>query len=341
MNEKATQKLIVIYGILPAMVIALAATTLHRVWPPAGAAVTAMFLGMGFRLIKVPPVSWEKGLQFTSKKLLKLAIILLGGSLNLMQLKTVGLVSFQVIFFTLTAAFLSARLTGKYLMKIGFNQRTLIAVGTGICGGSAIAALSPLLDADDEEIAFAISATFLFDIAGVILFPILGHLMGLSDMGYGLWTGTAVNDTSSVVAAGYAFSQSAGDYATMVKMARTTMILPIGILLNGAVLLREKKKENKNSAATRLHPAKLIPWFIGIFCLVVALNTAFPFSPAISKTMKTASAFIITSALAAIGLSTYLKRLLKGGLKPLILGGIVSLVVVIVSLIVQTVLGLL
>ena len=338
MENKRNEITNILPGILVCVILASISTVLHSYIPAAGAAVIAMFLGMIWRGFKAPSSSWIPGMTFTSKKLLKFAIILLGGSLNMVQLRTVGAMSFRVMVFTLLSAFLSAFIVGKYLMKINFNQRNLIAVGTGICGGSAIAALSPILEAEEDEIAYAISATFLFDIIGVVLFPLMGHLLQLSDMGYGLWAGTAVNDTSSVVAAGYTYSQAAGDYATIVKMARTTMILPIGLLLNAAVLVRNRRSGESRSGSS-LNAGKIIPWFILVFCGVVALNTAFPFPPALSGGMKQASAFIITMALASIGLKTDIRALLKGGRSPLILGGVVSLTVAVVSIAVQYLLG--
>ncbi len=343
MDKSKNDKTSIVPGILVCTALAALSTLLHKLIPAAGAAVIAMFLGMVWRGFRVPEAAWLPGMTFTSKKLLKFAIILLGGSLSLIQLKSVGVISFRVMVFTLASAFISARLVGKYMMKIGFNQRNLIAVGTGICGGSAIAALSPILDADEKEIAYAISATFLFDIIGVLLFPLMGHLLQLSDLGYGLWAGTAVNDTSSVVAAGYSYSQAAGDYAAVVKMARTTMILPIGLLLNGAVLIRNRRSGspggNTEASAGKLELGKIIPWFILVFCGVVALNTAYPFPPALSGGMKRASAFIITMALASIGLKTDICALLKGGRSALILGGVVSLTVALVSIAVQYVQG--
>ena len=104
---------------------------------------------------------------------------------------------------------------------------SLISAGTGICGGTAVATLSQVIDADDSDVAYAISATFIFDVVMVILFPIMGAALGLSDMAFGLWAGTAVNDTSSVVAAGYAYSDAAGDFATIVKLTRTLSIIPV------------------------------------------------------------------------------------------------------------------
>ena len=114
---------------------------------------------------------------------------------------------------------------GKAL-GLDWKTSSLINAGTGICGGSAIAAIAPVIEATDMDIAYGMSATFLFDTIMVVVFPLLGRAMGLSDAAFGLWAGTAVNDTSSVVATGYAFSEAAGDFATMVKLTRTLAIIP-------------------------------------------------------------------------------------------------------------------
>ena len=127
--------------------------------------------------------------------------------------------------FTLPTCFGAGYFIGK-AFGLNWKMSNLISAGTGICGGSAVAAIAPVIDAEDTDIAFAMSATFLFDMAMIVAFPIMGKALGLSDMAYGLWAGTAVNDTFSVVAAGYAFSEAAGDFATMVKLTRTLAIIP-------------------------------------------------------------------------------------------------------------------
>ena len=175
------------------------------------------------------------------QKLLKLAIILLGFSLSIGQILEVGKISLTVMVFTLAAAFGFGYLFGK-LFNMDWKLSSLISAGTGICGGSAVAALSPVIEADDSDVAYAISATFIFDIIMVILFPIMGRKLGLSDLAYGLWTGTAVNDTSSVVAAGYAYSNEAGSFATIVKLTRTLSIIPTVIIFS-YISQRVKAKE--------------------------------------------------------------------------------------------------
>ena len=203
-----------------------------------GASVIALFLGMLVNHFRKPTPTTAPGIRFTSKKILKFAIILLGASLNIRTVLTVGRFSLTVMVFTLATCFGLGALIGKAL---GLNWKTssLINAGTGICGGSAIAAIAPVIEATDMDIAYGLSATFLFDTVMILVFPILGRTMGLSDAAFGLWAGTAVNDTSSVVATGYAFSEAAGDFATMVKLTRTLSIIP-AVLVFAAIGMHRK-----------------------------------------------------------------------------------------------------
>ena len=209
-------------GLLLALAIAACAKFIEDLLPIhlIGASVIALFIGMGLNQIRKPSDGVAKGLKFTSKKILKFAIILLGASLSIKVVLDVGRLSLVVMMFTLLTCFGGGYFVGRAL-GLNWKLSNLISAGTGICGGSAIAAIAPVIDAEDKDIAYAMSATFLFDMVMIVLFPIMGQAMGLSDMAYGLWAGTAVNDTSSVVAAGYAFSEGAGEFATMVKLTRT------------------------------------------------------------------------------------------------------------------------
>ena len=164
-----------------------------------GSAVIAMFLGMLINHFYSPTTFWTEGLKFTSKKVLKFAIILLGLSLNITTILHVGKLSLTVMVFTLLTCFGGGHFIGKAL-GLNWKLSNLISAGTGICGGSAIAALSSTIEAEDHDVAYAMSATFLFDMAMIVLFPIMGHALGMSDQAFGIWAGTAVNDTSSVVA---------------------------------------------------------------------------------------------------------------------------------------------
>ena len=211
----------------------------------------------------------------------------------------------------------------------------LIGVGTSICGGSAIAAVAPVICAEDEDVTRAISTIFLFNIIAVFIFPVLGRLMGMTDMDFGMWAGTAINDTSSVVAAGTAWSNAAGDntalkFATIVKLTRTLMIVPVTLIL--AFYTSKKMKEAKGGS---FKFTKVFPWFV-LFFIAAALAKTFLGIPgeATSILVQTGK-FVITMAMVAIGLNTNLKSLFAHGIKPLALGCLCWLTVAIVSLVVQ------
>lgn len=330
----------IIPGFAASVIIACVARFIENLLPVhvIGASVIAMFLGMIINSFWKP--SWLRaGLKFTSKKILKFAIILLGASLSVNVILSVGKISLVVMFFTLLTCFGGGYFIGKAL-KLNWKISNLISAGTGICGGSAIAAIAPVIDAEDSDVAYAMSATFIFDMAMIILFPIFGRLLGLSDMAYGLWAGTAVNDTSSVVAAGYAYSEAAGDFATMVKLTRTLSIIPT-VLVFAFVNLRLKKKNNTAvENGKKVNIRGLFPWFIVGFVGLAVINS-FGFIPAaVSGAAKDLSKFLMVAALAAIGLSTQFKDVKKSGINPMLHGFIISALVVIVAIVVEWFMGL-
>ncbi len=302
-----------------------------------GASVIALFLGMLVNHFWKPTPVTAPGIRFTSKKILKFAIILLGASLNIRTVFTVGKFSLTVMIFTLATCFGLGALIGKAL---GLNWKTssLINAGTGICGGSAIAAIAPVIEATDMDIAYGMSATFLFDTVMVLVFPILGRLMGLSDAAFGLWAGTAVNDTSSVVATGYAFSEAAGDFATMVKLTRTLSIIP-AVLVFAAIQMHLKKKSQTENERVKVNWKSVFPWFILGFLTMSALTSLGLIPAALASVLKAASKFLMVAALAAIGLNTDFKALCRSGAKPMLHGFIVSLLVVLVAIAVEYVIG--
>ncbi len=333
-------------GILISVAIGALAWYLETLLPihVVGAAVIAMFIGMVINGFLKPQNVFSAGIKFTSKKILKFAIILLGLSLNITTILQVGKMSLLVMIFTLLTCFGGGYFVGRAL-KLNWKLSNLISAGTGICGGSAIAAIAPTIDADDLDIAYAMSATFLFDMAMIILFPIMGKAMGMTDQAFGIWAGTAVNDTSSVVATGYAFSEGAGDYATMVKLTRTLAIIPT-VITFAFINLHLKRKEamaaNEDGTGLKAEFSiiKIFPWFILGF-LALAIVASFVKIPAgfVSGT-KTASKFMMVCALAAIGLNTSFKSMKKAGIRPMIHGFIISALVVIVALLVEMAMGI-
>ena len=324
-------------GVLFAFVLALIATGLGKKFPIIGGPVFGIVLGIIINNTFGKPEGTLKGIGFTSKKILQWAIIVLGAGLSLTQVLKTGLDSLSVTIFTLSAAFIAAYGFGR-LMGIPSKLKALIGVGTAICGGSAIAAISPIIEADEMEVAYSISTIFLFNIIAVLIFPPLGHLLGFSDKAFGLWAGTAINDTSSVVAAGYAFSSAAGTYATIVKLTRTTMIIPISIIFSIVTAVQKKKEANKNQSVN-FSFKKVFPWFILWFLVASLLNTMGLFGGNSINYINSLGKFMIVMALSAVGLSADFKKMLKTGLKPLFLGLIVWFTVAIVSIIVQSITG--
>lgn len=346
-EENITQKetgMKVMLKYLPGIVIALAVAAVSK-WIESllpihliGASVIALFIGMGINRFWYP--EWVRsGLTFTSKKILKFAIILLGLSLSIQTVLHVGKLSLVVMIFTLFTCFGVGHFVGKAL-GLNWKLSNLISAGTGICGGSAIAALSPVIDADDSDVAYAMSATFLFDVAMILLFPIMGHWMGLSDMAYGLWAGTAVNDTSSVVAAGFAYSEAAGDFATMVKLTRTLTIIPITLIFAVINTRIKQKTASADGTKTKVKFMSLFPWFILGFVGFAIINSLGVVPSNISSTSKELSKFLMVAALAAIGLNTDFKKMAKSGIAPMLHGFIISALVVVVAISVEYVMGI-
>ncbi len=303
-----------------------------------GASIIALFMGTIINSVFHP--AWIKpALKFTSKRILKLAIILLGASLSINTIMSVGKMTFFVMIFTFAMCF-----GGGYFIRriFGLNWKlgNLISAGTGICGGSAVAAIAPVIDADDKDIAFAMSSTFLFDMVMIALYPLMGKALGMSDIAYGIWAGTSVNDTASVVASGYAFSEIAGDFATMVKLTRTIAIIPT-VLVFAYIGIRVKQKEMKAANDGRkVNLVKIIPWFIGGFLLLAVLNSVGCIPAAASGIMKDTSKLLMVTALAAIGLGTSITDFRKAGLKPMFYGITIDTLVTLTALIVIWCMGL-
>ena len=312
-------------GIVLCIAIAIAATCIGNFAPIVGSMVVSILIGIivGNTMNTEP---YNAGIKFSGKKLLQYAIILMGFTLSFKSAVQLGISSFPLIITSIVAALLVSYILGSYL---GINTRikTLIGVGTAICGGSAIAAASPIIKAKDEEIAFSITTIFLFNIIAVFIFPPLGHLLHFSDTGFGYFAGTAINDTSSVVAAGYAYSTSAGDTATIVKLVRALMIVPICLIL---VALQSSKDD--------FNIKQVFPWFILYFFLASVFASIVPIPHEAVKTIKVLSNFLMCTALAGIGLSVNLPKFFKIGSKPIALGAVTWMVVIMMSLIMQKVL---
>ena len=303
-----------------------------------GASIIALFMGTIINSFFHP--DWIKpALKFTSKKILKLAIIFLGASLSVNVIMSVGKMTFLVMIFTFAMCFGGGYFVRK-LFGLNWKLSNLISAGTGICGGSAVAAIAPVIDADDKDIAFAMSSTFLFDMVTIALYPIMGRLLGMSDIAYGIWAGTSVNDTASVVASGYAFSEAAGDFATMVKLTRTIAIIPT-VLVFAYIGTRAKQKELQTAGGgQKVNILKIVPWFIAGFLALAIMNSVGWIPAEVSGVMKTASKFLMVTALAAIGLGTSITDFKKAGFAPMLYGITIDTLVTLTALAVIWCMGL-
>jgi uncharacterized integral membrane protein (TIGR00698 family) len=320
-------------GILLTVALAIPAWLLGKLVPIVGAPIFAILMGMLLSFIK-RPYYLESGIRVSGKKILQYSIVFLGFSLDLGVVVRVGTQSLAVMLFTLSAAFLTAYLVGKAL-GLAANTKILIGVGTSICGGSAIAATAPVIEADDKEVAFAISTIFLFNIIAVFVFPALGHLMRMSDGQFGLWAGTAINDTSSVVAAAFSYSDPAGRYATVVKLTRTLMIIPITLVLAFTRKRSASKKSDAADKAGSIHFVKIFPWFVLGFLATSLVRTVEIMPTASYSVLNDVGKFGICTAMVAIGLNTKPKELVRNGMRPILLGLACWAAVALVSLAVQ------
>lgn len=322
-------------GILLAAVIAVPAWLLGKAFPVIGSPVLGILFGMILAFIKRPKL-FDEGVRYTSKKLLQYSIILLGFDMNLFNVFKTGSQTLILMCFTLTAAFVTAFAVGKWLRVEG-KTATLIGVGTAICGGSAIAATAPVIGADDDEMAHSISTIFLFNVIAAFLFPVLGHLLGMNDHSFGLWAGTAINDTSSVVAAGYTFSSAAGNLAVIVKLTRTLMIVPVTLVLalyTSRKSVGGKAAKNEPSGA-KYSILKIFPWFVLGFMAACVINTFVPMPVGLGSLLSQVGKYVIVMAMASIGLNTNIVKLVKSGGKPILLGFICWVVLSLTSLGVQ------
>ena len=339
MTPKIKDRLLFLLGVAICFAVAAVSVLLEEVIPGGllGASIIALFMGTILNSFFHP--KWIKpALKFTSKRILKLAIILLGASLSMATVVSVGGQTFFVMIFTFAMCFGGGYFVRK-LFGLNWKLGNLIAAGTGICGGSAVAAIAPVIDADDKDIAFAMSSTFLFDMVMIALYPLMGKALGMNDIAYGIWAGTSVNDTASVVASGYAFSEAAGDFATMVKLTRTIAIIPT-VLVFAWVGTRIKKKELQAQGGGKVNILKIVPWFICGFLALAAANSLGWIPANVSALLKTASKFLMVTALAAIGLNTSLLDFKKAGLRPMFYGITIDTLVTLTALVVIWCMGL-
>lgn len=332
-------------GMLLCLIIAVFAWIMGRQFPIIGGAVISIITGMIVTVFFKEKRDFEAGIKFTSKKILQWAVVLLGFGLNLGVILDTGVQSLPIIVCTIATSLVIAYIVSK---AIGTPAKisTLVGVGSSICGGSAIAATAPVIEADDEEVAQAISVIFFYNVLAAIIFPVMGQALGFSATSgeaFGIFAGTAVNDTSSVTAAAstwdgmWNLGSQTLDKAVTVKLTRTLAIIPITLVL----ALYRSKKESTNGQSVSLK--KIFPFFILYFVgasIITTLAIHFGVYAEVFSPIKTVSKFFIVWAMAAIGLNTDIVKLIKTGGKPLALGACCWIGITGVSLLMQHILGI-
>lgn len=310
-------------------------------FPVIGGAVIAIVAGMVTTVFWKDKNSFAPGITFTSKKILQWAVVLLGFGMDLGVVFQTGKQSLPIIVCTITTSLVLSFVLHK-AMDIPSKISTLVGVGSSICGGSAIAATAPVIDADDEEVAQAISVIFFFNVLAAILFPIFGQMIGFdttSGEAFGVFAGTAVNDTSSVTAAASTWDSMWGlgsqtlDKAVTVKLTRTLAIIPITLVL--AFLRTRKASENGEN---KVSMKQIFPFFILYFIAASVITTVAVqsgISANVFAPVKELSKFFIVLAMAAIGLNTDIVKLVKTGGKPLVMGACCWAGITAVSLLMQ------
>jgi len=318
--------------------VAVVATVVGGAVPMVGAPVVAVVGGIAVAVVRRPRARFTPGVAFSSKTVLQGSIVVLGFGLSLGQVVSTGAASLPVLTGTLAAALGMAWLGGRVL-RVGGDVRTLIGVGTAICGASAIAATDAVIGADESDVSYAVATIFTFNVVAVLLYPAVGHGLGLSQHAFGLWAGTAVNDLSSVVAASTVYGHAAASYGVIVKLTRTLAIIPICL---GLAALRGRRRR---AAGEELPPGRwgglrrVLPLFIVTFVAAVGVNTLGLVPAGWHHGLSDLATWMITAALAAIGLSTDVGRIRRAGLRPLALGAGLWVTVGLTSLGLQAVTG--
>lgn len=296
-----------------------------------GAPVIGLLAGILIAIVRRPRGSLAAGVTFCSQRVLQVAVASLGFQLTIGDAVRAGVGSLPVMVSTIAVCLLTAAVAGRAL-HVRASLRTLLGAGTAICGASAIAAVTPVIDAAAADVAYALTTVFVFNATAVIVFPLIGHALGMSQTGFGLFAGTAINDTSSVIAAGYAYGSVAARHGVVVKLTRALFIIPITVVL--AVQRRRRGTAGRMPGVTHL-----VPWFLIAFVAASALVSVVTPSAPVRADLSTAAVFLTTVALAGIGLSTDVAALRRTGPRPLVLGAVLWLVVIATSLLVAAASG--
>lgn len=305
-------------GLAAAVLLAVIATALATVTPNViGPVLIAVLLGLAVRNLLSLPAVLGPGLSVATKRVLRIGVILLGARLSLGDVLSLGSMALWIAITCMTVAFLTVAILAR-LLRVPTRLAVLLGVGTAVCGNSAIMATSPVIDAEDREIGFAVGTITLFGTTALLLFPLVGRLLELPDEVFGFWVGLAINDTSQVVAAGAAYSPRALEVATVVKLVRNALMAPLIVLIAWWSIRSRVRTAQVEGGEVRSAALKAFPLFVLGFLVVAALSSFGVISERAASMAGDASSFLIVTAIAAVGLTTDLREIRSVGLRPVL-----------------------
>jgi uncharacterized integral membrane protein (TIGR00698 family) len=315
-------------GLLMASVVAASAYWL-RALPGMTAfspLILAILIGTAYHNFLGTPAIARPGVAFSMRRLLRFGIILLGFQLTVSQIIEVGYRGFLIIAATLTATFVFTVWTGK-LLGVERKLAQLIAAGTSICGASAVIAANTVTNGDDEDVAYAVACVTIFGSVAMFAYPLLPALLHLDPHAFGLWTGASVHEIAQVVAAAFQDGKAAGEFGTIAKLSRVMLLAPTIIALGW---LASRSRTSPETTATASRPP--MPWFVLGFVAVVGLNSLIPIPAADRTAIAAVTTFLLSVALAAMGLETDIRKLSARGIRPALLGALAFLFIASFSL---------
>lgn len=276
--------------------------------------ILAIVMGMVFHNLVGTPARAKAGVAFSLRRILRFAIVLLGLQLNVEQMLAVGATGIAVIAVTLVATFAFTIWLGN-LLGVERRLAELIAAGTSICGASAVIATNTVTGAPDEDVAYAVACVTVFGSIAMFGYPLLPDLLYLTPRAYGLWAGASIHEVAQVVAAAFQDGFQAGEFATIAKLSRVMMLAPVVIVLG--LIAGEQSRRNGQGHGQAKAP---IPWFVLGFVALVGINSVIDIPVELRNPIVAMTTFLLSVALAAMGLETDLRKLRAKGLHPLLLG---------------------
>jgi uncharacterized integral membrane protein (TIGR00698 family) len=309
-------------GLLLAVALAVPARLGELVIPAVPGVVLALALGVIVRQVQ-PAIrpTIGPGVRYVLRWVLRSAIVLLGATLSFQAVLATGSSTLVIILICVSLALALAFALGR---AFGVSGRTaaLIGAGTAICGGTAIVTVGPLIRASDDEIAYAITTIFAFNVIAILTYPVIGHALGMGPLAFGTWTGTAVNDTSAVVATGFLFSSAAAATATIVKLTRTVLLVPLAVAYGVGAAVRGGSAEDRPSIPGLVLSA--MPWFVLMFVALALANTVGWIPADVGQAAGSLSKFLIVVVLAAVGLNISIPAMIRRGPRPMALGFVLA-----------------